>query len=129
MRRWSAGYYFEQFCRIPTHVEISSELRTQDFLYDDQTLMISVSQSGETADTLAALRRAGHVQHPTLGLVNVKRSSIDRESDSVIHLHAGPEIGVASTKAYTAQIFNLLMLALYIGPAPRDAEGRRLSER
>ncbi len=107
--------YFERFCRLPAHVEISSELRTHDFLYDDRTLMISVSQSGETADTLAALRMAAGCHIRTLSLVNVKRSSIDRESDSVIHLHAGPEIGVASTKAYTAQIFNLLMLALYAG--------------
>jgi glucosamine--fructose-6-phosphate aminotransferase (isomerizing) len=106
---------FERFCRLPVHVEISSELRTHDFLYDDRTLMISVSQSGETADTLAALRMAADCDITTLSLVNVKRSSIDRESDSVIHLHAGPEIGVASTKAYTAQIFNLLMLSLYIG--------------
>jgi glucosamine--fructose-6-phosphate aminotransferase (isomerizing) len=106
---------FERFCRLPVHVEISSELRTHDFLYDDRTLMISVSQSGETADTLAALRLAAGCNIRTLSLVNVKRSSIDRESDSVVHLHAGPEIGVASTKAYTAQIFNLLMLALYIG--------------
>jgi glucosamine--fructose-6-phosphate aminotransferase (isomerizing) len=107
--------YFEKFCRIPTHVEISSELRTHDFLYDDKTLMLSVSQSGETADTLAALRKAAEGGIRTLSLVNVKRSSIDRESDSVVHLHAGPEIGVASTKAYTAQIFNLLALALYMG--------------
>jgi glucosamine--fructose-6-phosphate aminotransferase (isomerizing) len=107
--------YLERFCRLPAHVEISSELRTHDFLYDDRTLMISVSQSGETADTLAALRLAAPCNIRTLSLVNVKRSSIDRESDSVIHLHAGPEIGVASTKAYTAQIFNLLMLALYTG--------------
>jgi glucosamine--fructose-6-phosphate aminotransferase (isomerizing) len=106
--------YFERFCKIPTHVEISSELRTREFLYDRRTLMISVSQSGETADTLAALRRATENDIWTLGMVNVKRTSIDRESDSVIHLHAGPEIGVASTKAYTAQIFNLLMLALYM---------------
>lgn len=106
--------YLEKFCRIPTHVEISSELRTHEFLYGKRTIMLSISQSGETADTLAALRKAAEAGIRTLSLVNVKRSSIDRESDAVIHLHAGPEIGVASTKAYTAQIFNLLMLALYI---------------
>ena len=106
--------YLEGLCRIPTHVEISSELRARRYLFDDKTLMISVSQSGETADSLAALREAVNHKVRTLGFVNVKRSSIDRESDSVIHLHAGPEIGVASTKAYTAEIFNLLMFALYV---------------
>jgi glucosamine--fructose-6-phosphate aminotransferase (isomerizing) len=106
--------YLEDLCSIPTRVEISSELRARRYLFGDQTLMISVSQSGETADSLAALREAATHKVRTLGFVNVKRSSIDRESDSVIHLHAGPEIGVASTKAYTAEIYNLLMFALYI---------------
>ncbi len=110
-----ARYYFERFCRIPTIVEIASELRTRDFIADEETLMIAISQSGETADTLAALREAKLKAIKTLSIVNVKRSSLDRESDSILYIYAGPEIGVASTKAYTAQIFTLLVLALYFG--------------
>ncbi len=107
-------YYFEKFCRIPVSVEISSELRTSEFIYDEnETLMIAVSQSGETADTLAALREAHRRGIKTLAVLNVPRSSIAREADATVYIHAGPEIGVASTKAYTAQIFTLLALALY----------------
>ncbi len=110
-----ARSYFEKLCRIPTTVEISSELRTSEYLYENETLMIAVSQSGETADTLAALREAQARGIRTLGVLNVYRSSIAREADSTVYIHAGPEIGVASTKAYSAQIFTLLMLALYFG--------------
>ncbi|MBN2466427.1 glutamine--fructose-6-phosphate transaminase (isomerizing) [candidate division WOR-3 bacterium] len=106
-------YYFEKFCRIPVSVEISSELRTSEFIYDGDTLMIPISQSGETADTLAALREAGARDIHSLAVLNTKRSSIDRESNSTVYIHAGPEIGVASTKAYTAEILTLLSLALY----------------
>jgi len=106
-------YYFEKFCRIPVSVEISSELRTSEFIYDGRTLMIPISQSGETADTLAALREACAREIQSLAVLNTKRSSIDREADSSVYIHAGPEIGVASTKAYTAEIFTLLTLALY----------------
>ena len=106
-------YYFEKFCRIPVSVEISSELRTSEFIYDSRTLMVPISQSGETADTLAALREASVRDIHSLAVLNTKRSSIDREADSSVYIHAGPEIGVASTKAYTAQIFTLLALALY----------------
>ncbi len=107
-------YYFEKFCRIPTTVEISSELRTSEYLYDGKnTLMVAISQSGETADTLAALREAKERNIKTLGILNVFRSSISREADATLYIHAGPEIGVASTKAYTAQIFTLLTLALH----------------
>jgi glucosamine--fructose-6-phosphate aminotransferase (isomerizing) len=106
-------YYFEKFCRIPVSVEISSELRTSEFIYDGNTLMIPISQSGETADTLAALREACSREIHSLAVLNTKRSSIDREADSSVYIHAGPEIGVASTKAYTAEIFTLLSLALY----------------
>ncbi|MDH5186663.1 MAG: glutamine--fructose-6-phosphate transaminase (isomerizing), partial [candidate division WOR-3 bacterium] len=93
-------YYLEKFCRIPTTVEIASELRTRDFIIDEETLMVAISQSGETADTLAALREAKLKDMKTISIVNVKRSSIDRESDSILYINAGPEIGVASTKAY-----------------------------
>ena len=106
-------YYFEKFCRIPVSVEISSELRTSEFIYDGDTLMIPISQSGETADTLAALREAEARDIHSLAVLNTRRSSIDREADSSAYIHAGPEVGVASTKAYTAEILTLLMLALY----------------
>ncbi len=106
-------YYFEKFCRIPVSVEISSELRTSEFIYDGHTLMLPISQSGETADTLAALREASDRDIKSLALLNVRRSSIDREAASTVYIHAGPEIGVASTKAYTAQILTLLMIALH----------------
>lgn len=112
-------YYIEKFCRIPVSVEISSELRTSEFIYGDHTLMIPISQSGETADTLAALREAASRGMKSLAILNVRRSSIDREADSTLYIHAGPEIGVASTKAYTAQIFTLLVLALYIARTRR----------
>ncbi|MGQ9678382.1 MAG: glutamine--fructose-6-phosphate transaminase (isomerizing) [bacterium] len=108
-------YYFEKLSRIPVSVEISSELRTADFIYDTESLMVAISQSGETADTIAALREAQEREIKTLGVLNVPRSSIAREADSVVYIHAGPEIGVASTKAYTAQIFTLLALAIYFG--------------
>ena len=110
-------YYFEKFCRIPVSVEISSELRTSEFIYDGSTLMVPISQSGETADTLAALREASARDIHSLAVLNSKRSSIDREAHSSVYIHAGPEIGVASTKAYTAEIFTLLSLALYFARA------------
>jgi len=108
-------YFFEKLCRIPCSVEISSELRTSEYIYDTDTLMIAISQSGETADTLAALREAALREIKSLAVLNTRRSSIDREANSSVYIHAGPEIGVASTKAYTAQIFTLLALALYFG--------------
>ncbi len=120
--------YFEKLCRIPTSVEISSELRTSEYLYENETMMIAVSQSGETADTLAALREAQARGMKTLGILNVYRSSIAREADSTVYIHAGPEIGVASTKAYTAQIFTLLTLALYFGRVRRTLSDQQLRE-
>lgn len=114
---WHAGlvgrYFFEKLCRIPVSVEVSSELRTSEFVYDGRTMMLAISQSGETADTLAALREASLREIRSLAVLNARRSSIDREADSSVYIHAGPEIGVASTKAYTAQLFTLLGLALY----------------
>jgi glucosamine--fructose-6-phosphate aminotransferase (isomerizing) len=110
-------YYLEKFCRIPVSVEISSELRTSEFIYSGNTMMVSISQSGETADTLAALREASARDIQSLAVLNTKRSSIDREAHSSVYIHAGPEIGVASTKAYTAEIFTLLSLALYCARA------------
>ncbi len=102
---------FERLLRIPVTVDIASEFRYQDPIMDSNTLVITVSQSGETADTLAALRLAKNAGAKTLSIVNVKGSSIARESDYVFYTHAGPEIAVASTKAYTAQLSAFYMLA------------------
>lgn len=101
----------ERLLRIPVNVEIASEFRYGDPILDENTLVILVSQSGETADTLAALRLAKEKGAKTLSIVNVKGSSIARESDYVLYTHAGPEIAVASTKAYTAQLTAFYLLA------------------
>ena len=101
----------ERLLRIPVQVEIASEFRYADPILDEKTLVILVSQSGETADTLAALRLAKEKGAKTLSIVNVKGSSIARESDYVLYTHAGPEIAVASTKAYTAQLTAFYLLA------------------
>lgn len=102
---------FEKLLRIPVQVEIASEFRYMDPIMDKNTLVITISQSGETADTLEALRLAKISGAMTLSIVNVKGSSIDRESDFVLYTQAGPEIAVASTKAYTAQLSCLYLLA------------------
>lgn len=101
----------EPVLRIPVTVSIASEFRYQDPLIDEHTLVIVISQSGETIDTLAALRLAHQYGAATLAVVNVKGSSIARESDYVIYTHAGPEIAVASTKAYSVQLAALYMVA------------------
>lgn len=101
----------EKLIRIPVTVEIASEFRYAEPIMDQNTLVITISQSGETADTLAALRLAKEQGATTLSIVNVKGSSIDRESDFVLYTQAGPEIAVASTKAYTAQLSCLYLLA------------------
>lgn len=103
---------FERLSRIPVSVEIASEFRYQDPILDGNTLVITVSQSGETADTLAALRLSRERGASTLSIVNVKGSSIARESDYVLYTHAGPEIAVASTKAYTSQLACFYLIAL-----------------
>ena len=100
----------ERMLRIPVQVEIASEFRYADPILDEKTLVILVSQSGETADTLAALRLAKEKGAKTLAIVNVKGSSIARESQYVLYTHAGPEIAVASTKAYTAQLTAFYLL-------------------
>lgn len=102
---------FEEFLRIPVTVDIASEFRYQNPILDANTLVITVSQSGETADTLAALRLAKTKGARTLSIVNVKGSSIARESEYVFYTHAGPEIAVASTKAYTAQLAAFYLIA------------------
>jgi len=116
---WHAGligeYMMEELARIPTEVEYASEFRYRNPIVDEHTLVVGISQSGETADTLAALREAKRRGARTLGLVNVVGSTIAREVDGGIYLHAGPEIGVASTKAFTSQIAALALLTLKMG--------------
>jgi glucosamine--fructose-6-phosphate aminotransferase (isomerizing) len=108
-------YLFEEFARIPVEVEYASEFRYRNPPIDRNTIVIAITQSGETADTLAALRESKRKGHPTLALCNVVGSSIAREADGGVYLHAGPEIGVASTKAFSSQVVVLTMLALYLG--------------
>lgn len=101
----------ERLARIPVSVDIASEFRYQNPIVDDRTLLITISQSGETADTLAALKLAKSKGAKTLSVVNVKGSSVARESDYVLYTHAGPEISVASTKAYTVQLSVMYLIA------------------
>jgi glucosamine--fructose-6-phosphate aminotransferase (isomerizing) len=108
-------YLFEEFARMPVEVEYASEFRYRNPPIDRNTIVIALTQSGETADTLAALRESKRKGHATLALCNVVGSSIAREADGGVYLHAGPEIGVASTKAFTNQVTVLTMLALYFG--------------
>ncbi len=116
---WHAGligkYILEQFAGIPVHVEYASEFRYRDTILDSETVVIAITQSGETADTLAAIRKAHAEGALTVGICNVVGSSIARETDCGVYTHAGPEIGVASTKAFTAQVTVLYLLALLLG--------------
>lgn len=108
-------YVIEELARLPVEVEYASEFRYRNPPIDQGTLMFAITQSGETADTLAALRESKRMGHPTLAICNVVGSSIAREADGGVYLYAGPEIGVASTKAFTAQVTVLTLLALYLG--------------
>ena len=108
-------YLIERLAHLPVEVEYASEFRYRNAPIDDRTLVFVLSQSGETADTLGALREARRRGHLTLAIVNTVGSSIARESEGGIYLHAGPEVGVASTKAFSAQVVVLAMLALYLG--------------
>lgn len=110
-----AEYLIERFARIPVEVEYASEFRYRNSPLDKNTLVIAISQSGETIDTLGALREAKRKGYRTLAINNSVGSTIARESDGGIYQHAGPEIGVASTKAFTSQIMICAMLALYLG--------------
>jgi glucosamine--fructose-6-phosphate aminotransferase (isomerizing) len=105
-------FLFEQLARIPTETEYASEFRYRNPIIEDGTIVIVISQSGETADTLAAVEQAKERGATVLGIVNVVGSSIARSTDAGVYLHAGPEIGVASTKAFTAQVAVLTMLAI-----------------
>jgi glutamine---fructose-6-phosphate transaminase (isomerizing) len=110
-------YLIEQLARVPVEVDVASEYRYREPIVNERTLVIVVSQSGETIDTLEALREAKKSGAKTLGVINSKGSSITREVDDVLYIHAGPEIGVASTKAYTAMVSAMLLLALWLGRA------------
>ena len=116
---WHAGlvseYLIEQYARIPVETEYASEFRYRNAPIDKNTLVFAISQSGETIDTLEALREAKRKGYRSLTITNVVGSTIARESDGGIYQHAGPEIGVASTKAYTSQILLTGMIALYLG--------------
>lgn len=118
---WHAGlvgeYLFEEFTRIPTEVEYASEFRYRNPVIDKGDLVIAISQSGETADTLAAIQMAKNAGAIVIGVCNVVGSSIPRETIAGVYTHAGPEIGVASTKAFTAQVTVLTMMAMAIGRA------------
>lgn len=108
-------YLIEEFARIPVEVEYASEFRYRNSPISPNTIVLAITQSGETADTLAAVRESRRQGHPTLALCNVPGSSIAREADGCIYLHAGPEIGVASTKAFSNQVAVLALLALSLG--------------
>jgi glucosamine--fructose-6-phosphate aminotransferase (isomerizing) len=116
---WHAGlagkFMIERLARLPVEVDYGSEFRYRDPIIDSRTLTVCISQSGETADTLAAQREAKQKGSPSLAICNVKGSMITREAAGTILTHAGPEIGVASTKAFTAQLAALLLLASYLG--------------
>lgn len=108
-------YLFEELARLPVEVEYASEFRYRNPPIDRNTIVLCITQSGETADTLAALRESKRKGHPTLAICNVVGSTIAREADGGVYLHAGPEIGVASTKAFTSQVTVLTLLALQFG--------------
>ncbi|XNY99449.1 glutamine--fructose-6-phosphate transaminase (isomerizing) [Micrococcus luteus] len=109
-----AKYAIEHWCRIPVEVELSHEFRYRDPIIDDTTLVVSISQSGETMDTLMAVRYAKEQGARTVSICNTNGSTIPRESDAVLYTHAGPEIAVASTKAFLAQITAAYVLGLYL---------------
>ncbi len=125
-------YIIESICGIPVCVDVSSEFRYRKLLIDKQTLVIAISQSGETADTLAGAKEARAHGASVLAICNVLGSTLTRESDGVIYTHAGPEIGVASTKAYTAQLTSLYLFAFYLagvrGTLAQDKINKYLQE-
>ncbi|WP_303849797.1 glutamine--fructose-6-phosphate transaminase (isomerizing) [Seleniivibrio woodruffii] len=115
---WHAGligkFYIEKFAKIPVEVDIASEFRYRDLVIDDKTLFVAITQSGETADTLSAMRIAKKMGAAVAAVCNVVGSTVSREADSTVYTHAGPEIGVASTKAFTTQVASLFLFALQL---------------
>ncbi|MFC1767907.1 glutamine--fructose-6-phosphate transaminase (isomerizing), partial [Candidatus Margulisiibacteriota bacterium] len=130
---WHAGligeYLIEKLARIPSEVEYAAEFRYRNPVIDKNTLIVAISQSGETADTLGAIQEAKSKGAKILSIVNVRGSSIARESDGVIYTHAGPEIGVASTKAFTTQIAEIYLLALKLGTLKGSLTEEELDKR
>ncbi|MEO6461666.1 MAG: glutamine--fructose-6-phosphate transaminase (isomerizing) [Candidatus Eisenbacteria bacterium] len=122
-------YLLEEHARIPVEVEYASEFRYRNPILDDGTLVIAISQSGETADTLAALREAKRRGATVMGIVNVVGSTVAREAGRGVYIHAGPEIGVASTKAFTSQVTVLALLTMHLGRlrVMSQASGRALA--
>ncbi len=129
---WHAGligeYFFEEFTRIPVEVEYASEFRYRNPIIKKGDIVIAISQSGETADTLAAVKLAKSKGALVIGICNVVGSSIPRETDAGVYTHAGPEIGVASTKAFTTQVTALAMIAFEIGHLKGNISGQRYKE-
>jgi glucosamine--fructose-6-phosphate aminotransferase (isomerizing) len=124
-------FLIEQFCRIPVEADIGSEFRYRDPIIGKNDLVVAISQSGETADTLAAVRESKRKGATTLSICNVVESSLARESDHVIYTHAGPEIGVASTKTFATQLITLFLLGLRMGRGKgllSEKEGKALIE-
>jgi glucosamine--fructose-6-phosphate aminotransferase (isomerizing) len=123
-------YMLEEYAEIPTEVEYASEFRYRKPLLDDKTMVVAISQSGETADTLEAIREAKMKGALTIGIVNTVGSTIARETDAGIYNHAGPEIGVASTKAFTSQLSILVLLTLSLARQRRMSfvMGKRIAE-
>ena len=121
-------YYIEKMARVIVEVDVASEFRYRDPIVDDKTLLIVVSQSGETSDTLAALKESKRRGAKTLAITNVVGSSIAREADQVVYTWAGPEIAVASTKAYTTQLVLFFMLALYMAEIKGMIAPKRTAE-
>ena len=111
----TARYLWQDWLRLPLDVELGSEFRYSNPYIDGDTLVVAISQSGETADTLAGVRKAREQKATVISIVNVVGSTLTRESDGVVYTHAGPEIGVASTKAFTAQLAALTLLGVYLG--------------
>ena len=121
-------YYIEKLARVLVEVDVASEFRYRDPIVDEKTLLIVVSQSGETSDTLAALKESKRRGAKTLAITNVVGSSIAREADQVVYTWAGPEIAVASTKAYTTQLVLFFMLALYMAEIKRNIAPERVEK-
>ncbi len=122
-------FLIERFAGLPVEVDYGSEYRYRDFIVDRNTLVVIITQSGETADTLAALREARKKGARSLAICNVVGSMATRESEGTIYTHAGPEIGVASTKAFTSQLVALNLLALYLGQMKGTLRGSRRQSR
>ncbi len=129
---WHAGligkYLLEKIAKVQCEVDYASEFRYRDFLWNEKTMGLSISQSGETADTLAGMREIKKKGGKVITICNVEGSTASREADGTILTHAGPEIGVASTKAFTSQIATLVLLAIYLGDIKRTVSKKEIME-